>query len=89
MIRVPGQPVKHASPSRIRGDMPTVNNQEIAMSNSLGEFHHAEDGPTLVHKIVGAVVILLIVGGIAFYVVDSGMLTSHPATTGKTYPRGL
>jgi hypothetical protein len=69
--------------------MPSLNNQEITMSNSLGEFHHTEDGPTLVHKIVGALVIVLIVGGIAFYVVESGMLTSHPATTGQAYPRGL
>jgi hypothetical protein len=59
------------------------------MSSGLGEFHHTEDGPTLVHKIVGAVVIVLIVGGLAFYVVDSGMFSSHTAQTVKAYPRGL
>ncbi len=57
--------------------------------NSLGEFHHVEEGPTTVHKIVGAIVIALIVGAAAVYVVDSGMLSSHPDTTVKTYPRGL
>jgi hypothetical protein len=70
--------------------MPTVNNnQEIAMSSSLGEFHHSEDGPTMVHKIVGALVIVLIVVGVGFYVVNSGMLSSQPTQTAKTYPRGL
>ena len=59
------------------------------MSSNLGEFHHAEDGPTLVHKIVGAIVVVLIVGGLALYVVESGMLGPHAATTGQSYPRGL
>jgi hypothetical protein len=63
-------------------------NQETAMS-SLGEFHHEEEGPTKAHKIVGGIVIALIVGGITFYVLDSGMLDSHPSQTAKAYPRGL
>jgi hypothetical protein len=55
--------------------------------SSLGEFHHSEDGPTRTSKIIAGIVVAAIVGGIAFYVVDSGMLHSQPTT--QSYPRGL
>ena len=57
--------------------------------NELGEFHHAEDEADKTKKIVGAVAVVLIIAGAAFYVVESGMLHSTPTQTGKTYPRGL
>ena len=64
--------------------------------SSLGEFHHEEEGPTKAHKIVGGIVIALIVGGIAFFVLDSGILNSHPSQTAqakkavaKHAPRGI
>ena len=40
-------------------------------------------------KIIAWVIIALLVGGAALYVVESGMLTSSPATAGKEYPRGM
>ncbi len=57
--------------------------------SSLGEFHHVEDGPSKASKITAGIVIALIVAGVAFYVVDSGMLNSQPAQTSQAYPRGL
>ena len=55
---------------------------------SLGEFHHGEDAPTKSSRITAWVVIALIVGAIAVYVVESGMLSHHaPQTTNE--PRGL
>jgi hypothetical protein len=57
--------------------------------SSLGEFHHSEDAPSKSSKITAWVVIALIVGAIAVYVVESGMLTSHPAAAGQAFPRGM
>jgi hypothetical protein len=61
----------------------------MSMSTSLGEYHHAEDAPPKGSRIVAWVVIALIAGGIAFYVVDSGMLTQSATQTGQSFPRGL
>jgi hypothetical protein len=55
----------------------------------LQEFHHSEDKPDKTQKIVTWVALALILGGAAFYVVESGMLTSHPQKAGQSYPRGL
>jgi hypothetical protein len=55
----------------------------------LSDFHHAEETPKG-SKIIAWVVIAVLVGGAALYVVESGMLSSAPtAQTGKTYPRGM
>lgn len=56
---------------------------------NLQEFHHAEEGSDKTHKIVGLVAIAVIVGGIAVYVVESGMLSPAPSQAGQTYPRGM
>jgi len=55
---------------------------------SLGEFHHNEEAPTKSSKITAWVVIALIVGAVAVYVVESGMLNHHPAQAASE-PRGL
>ena len=55
---------------------------------SLGEFHHGDEAPTKGSKITAWIVIAVIIGGVAFYVVESGMLNSHPAQT-TSEPRGL
>ncbi len=57
--------------------------------SGLGEFHHAEEAPTKGSKITAWVVIALIVGAIAVYVVESGMLNSHPTQAGQSFPRGM
>lgn len=62
--------------------------QEESMSG-LGDFHHSEEAPAKSSKIASWAIIALIVGGIAAYVVESGMLSPQPAQTAKTYPRGL
>ena len=62
------------------------------MSTGLGEFHHTEEAPTRSSRITQWAIIALIVGGIAAYVVSSGMLSPAPATTNNTtqsFPRGL
>ena len=58
------------------------------MSN-LQEFHHFEDKPNQTLKIAKWVALALIVCGVAFYLVESGMLKSHPQQAGQSYPRGL
>ena len=55
----------------------------------LQEFHHSEDKPDKTQRIATWVVIGLILGGVAFYVVESGMLSPHPKQAGQSYPRGL
>ena len=55
----------------------------------LQDFHHSEDKPDKSQKITTWVVIVLILGGLAFYVIESGMLSSHPEQAGQSYPRGL
>jgi hypothetical protein len=55
---------------------------------SLGEFHHGDEAPTKGSRITAWVVIALIVGAVAVYVVESGMLNHRPA--GQVMdPRGL
>ena len=56
--------------------------------SGLSDFHHTEETPKG-SKIIAWVVIALLVGGAAIYVVESGMLNSSPAPAGKKYPRGL
>jgi hypothetical protein len=56
--------------------------------SSLGEFHHAEDAPSKGSRITAWIVLALIVGAVAVYVVESGMLSPHP-TTQIAEPRGL
>ena len=55
----------------------------------LQDFHHAEDKPDKTQKIVTWVAIALVLGGAAFYVVESGMLKPQPQQSGPSYPRGL
>lgn len=57
--------------------------------SSLGEFHHSEEGPSKETKITAWVIIAVIVGGIAFYVVDSGILNPPPVQASQNFPRGL
>jgi hypothetical protein len=57
--------------------------------SSLGEFHHTEEAPDKGSRIVAWVVIALLVGAAALYVVESGMLSSAPVQTGQSYPRGM
>jgi hypothetical protein len=56
--------------------------------SGLQEHHHFEDKPDKTRQIVTWVTLALILGGAAFYVVESGMLKSQPQT-GQSYPRGL
>ena len=57
--------------------------------SSLGDFHHTEEAPSKGSRIVAWVVIALLVGAAALYVVESGMLNPAPTQVGKTYPRGM
>lgn len=59
--------------------------------SSLGQFHHTEETPSKGSRIVAWVVLALLVGGAALYVVESGMLTTAPTQTGtgSNYPRGM
>ena len=54
---------------------------------SLGDFHHSEETPNKGSRIIAWIVIALLVGGAAIYVVESGMLNSGPAQ--QNYPRGM
>ena len=57
--------------------------------SGLSDFHHTEETPKG-SKIIAWIVIALLVGGAALYVVESGMLNSSPtAQAGKAYPRGM
>ncbi len=57
--------------------------------SSLGQFHHAEEAPSKGSRIVAWVVIALLVGAAALFVVESGMLSEGPVPAGQNYPRGL
>ena len=58
--------------------------------SSLGEFHHHdEDVEAKKPRIIALIVIALIVGGVALYAVESGMLNSNTAQAGQNYPRGM
>jgi cytochrome b561 len=59
------------------------------MSNSLGEFHHAEEAETKSNRIIHWVIALIVVAGIGVYAFESGMFNPEVAQTAKTYPRGL
>jgi hypothetical protein len=54
----------------------------------LSDFHHTEE-ENKGSKIIAWVVIALLVGGAALYVVESGMLSSSPTAAGQNYPRGM
>jgi hypothetical protein len=56
--------------------------------SGLQDYHHAEDKPDKTQRMVTWVAIVLVLGGVAFYVIETGMLSPHPQT-GQTYPRGL
>ena len=56
--------------------------------SGLSDFHHAEE-ENKGSKIIAWVVIALLVGGAALYIVESGMLTSSPTAAGQNYPRGM
>ena len=55
----------------------------------LQDFHHAEDKPDKTQRIATWVAIALVLGGVALYVVESGMLKPQPVKAGQNYPRGL
>jgi hypothetical protein len=55
----------------------------------LQDFHHGEDKPDKTQKTVTWVALVLILGGLAFYVFESGMLKPQPQQSGQPYPRGL
>ena len=57
--------------------------------SGLLEFHHFEDKPSKTRKVVTCVALAVILGGAAFYAVESGMLRPHPQQAGHPYPRGL
>jgi hypothetical protein len=57
--------------------------------SGLQEFHHFEDQPNRTRQIATWVALALILGGAAFYVVESGMLGANPQQAGQHYPRGL
>jgi hypothetical protein len=67
----------------------TAAYQEDSMSNSLGEFHHAEEAETRSNRVIHWVIALVVVAGIGIYAFESGMFSSEIAHTAKTYPRGL
>jgi hypothetical protein len=55
----------------------------------LQDFHHAEDKPNKTQRMTTLAIIVVILGAVAFYVVESGMLKPQPEQSGQTYPRGL
>ena len=57
--------------------------------SGLQDFHHAEDKPDKTQRIVTWIAVALVLGGVALYVVQSGMLNPQPQQTIQTYPRGL
>jgi len=56
--------------------------------SGLSDFHHVDETPKG-SKIIAWVIIALLVGGAALYVIESGMLTSSPTSTTTNYPRGM
>ena len=59
------------------------------MSNSIGEFHHAEEAETRSNKLIHWLIAAVVVGGLGIYAFESGMFSPETAQTAKTYPRGL
>lgn len=60
------------------------------MSTGLGEYHHAEEEEPKGSKYTHWAIMAVIIGGIAVYVVSTGMLTPSPTpTTTTSFPRGL
>jgi hypothetical protein len=57
--------------------------------SSLGQFHHTEEAPSKGSRIVAWVIIALLVGAAALFIVESGMLSAGPVPAGQNYPRGL
>jgi hypothetical protein len=57
--------------------------------SGLQEFHHFDEKPNKTRQAVTWVALALVLGGVTFYVVESGMLKSHPQQAGQSYPRGL
>lgn len=57
--------------------------------SGLGDFHHAEEAETKSSKLIHWIIGLVIVAGIAVYVVETGMFSPHPAQAASNYPRGL
>jgi len=55
----------------------------------LQDYHHAADKPDKTQRMATWAVIIVILGGVAFYVVESGMLNHQPQQAGQSYPRGL
>jgi len=55
----------------------------------LQDFHHAEEKPNKTQRMATLAIIVVILGAVAFYVVESGMLKPQPQQAGQTYPRGL
>jgi hypothetical protein len=54
----------------------------------LQDYHHAEDKPDKTQRITTWVAIVVILGGVAFYVVEE-MQKPQPSQAGQSYPRGL
>jgi hypothetical protein len=57
--------------------------------SGLGQFHHTEEAPSKESRIVAWVVIALLLGAAALFVVETGVLNSGPVPAGQSYPRGL
>lgn len=58
--------------------------------SSLGEFHHHTDEVEAKRpRVIALIVIALIIGGVALYAVESGMLSSNTTQAGQSYPRGM
>ena len=55
----------------------------------LGEYHHAEEAETKSSKLIHWIIGLVILAGVGFYVLESGMFSPHTAQTATNYPRGL
>ena len=55
----------------------------------LQDFHHAEDKPNKIQRMTTLAIIVVILGAVTFYVVESVMLKPQPQQAGQTYPRGL
>lgn len=58
--------------------------------SGLGEFHHQEEAETKSSKMIHWIIGLVILAGVAVYVVESGMFSPHPPqAAASNYPRGL
>ena len=58
--------------------------------SSLGDFHHHEEEVESKRpRIIALIIIALIIGGVALYAVESGMLSNNTVQAGQSYPRGM